>query len=266
MQKKAIYRPTLTPTTALPFAARSVGHYIVNKGFTEQNAVKHFVQLFWGIEGQGEFIIDDNPYYLNSGQICFFLPEDEHIIYGHSEEWNYRWLTIDGDLNTDTIDGFEFSKPPSEAGPCPEELFLKLEREILDNTPRGQCLASATAYSILALACGGNKKEDSEASIAEQCIVIIKENFSDPLFDINLLADMLEINRSQLSRLFREEMHTTLKDYIIACRLQKGMSIIKETSMPIARIAKKCGYSSADYFAKAIRNATGYSPREFRNR
>lgn len=266
MYKKAIYRPTKTPTTNLPFGARSVGHYIVHHDYTEKRVVKQFVQLFWGIEGQGEFEIDGKLHLLNPGEVCFFFPGDEHFINGYSDEWNYRWLTLDGDLNKKTVERFNLSKSPALAGPCPEELFLKLEREILDNTPRSQCLASATAYSILALASGGSRKHDTEPSIAEQSVIMIKANFSDPYFDVNQLADMLEINRSQLSRLFREEMHTTLKDYIVACRLQKGMSIIKETSMPIAKIAKKCGYSSADYFAKAIRNATGFSPREFRNR
>jgi AraC-like DNA-binding protein len=265
MQRKTIYRPTQTPTTALPFGTRSVGHYNVHAGYTEKVVIKQFVQLFWGIEGKGEFEIDGELYFLNPGEVCFYLPGDTHNINGHSEEWNYRWLTIDGDLNTRTFAGFNFAKPPSKAGPCPEELFLKLEREILDHTPRGQCLASATAYSILAIACGGSRKEDTEPSLAEQCIIIIKENFSDPLFDVNQLAEMMGINRSRLSRLFREEMHTTLKDYIIACRVQKGMSIIKETNIPIGTIAEKCGYSSADYFAKAIRKGTGFSPREFRH-
>ena len=232
----------------------------------ETPSVKHFVQLFWGIEGTGKFIIDGKNCLLSPGQVCFYLPGDEHCVQGHSREWIYRWLTIDGTLNTKVFEGFKFTKFPKDAGPCPEELFLKLEREIVDHTPHGQCLASATAYSILALACGGNRKENSENSISEKCINLIKENFHKAQFDVNILSEMMELNRSRLSRLFREEMHTTLKDYIVACRLQKGMSIIKGTSLPIATIAEKCGYSSADYFAKAIRKATGYTPREFRYR
>lgn len=265
-KRKTFYRPTKIPTTSVPFGTRSVGHYNVHAGYSEKDVVKHFIQLFWGIEGHGKFLIDNKPYLLGPGQVCFYLPGDMHIIRGHSEEWNYRWLTMDGNLNSKIFEEFNFSKTPTKVGPCPEELFLKLEREILDHTPRGQCLASATAYSILAIACGGSRKEDPEPSLPEQCVIHIKENFSDPLFDVNQLAEMMGINRSRLSRLFREEMHTTLKDYIVACRLQKGMSIIKETNLPIATIAEKCGYSSADYFAKAIRNATGFSPREFRQR
>jgi len=264
MQRKAIYRPTFAPGTALPFGSRSVGHYIVNHGYTEKRLVKYFVQLFWGIEGQGRFEIDGKIYTLNPEEICFFFPGDEHILSAESAQWNYRWLTIDGELNTSVIESFNLKKIPSKVGPCPEELFLKLEREVKDNTPRGQCMASATAYSIFAMASGGSRKQSSNPSLAEQSLVIIKERFSDPDFDVNQLAEIMQINRSSLSRRFREEMHTTIKDYIIACRLQKGMSIINETSLSIAHIAKKCGYSSADYFAKAIKRATGNSPREFR--
>lgn len=264
MQKRAKYRATREPTTAVPFGTRSVGHYIVDSEFQERPCLKHFIQLFWGIEGSGNFFINGKSCLLSPGQVCFYLPGDEHCIQANSPEWNYRWLTIDGDLNTKIFGGFAFSKFPKDAGPCPEDLFLKLEREILDHTPRGQCLASATAYSILALACGGSRNVDSEPSLPEKCIKLIEQNFSDPQFDVNKLSEIMRINRSQISRMFREKMHITLKEYIVACRLQKAMSIIKETSLPIATIAEKCGYNSADYFAKAIRKATGFNPLEFR--
>ena len=222
------------------------------------------MQLFWGIEGTGEFIIDTVSYMLSPGQVFFYLPGDKHIISTHSKKWNYRWLTIDGTFTSEVVQGFNFPKSPSKAGSCPEELFLKLEREILDNTPKGQCMASATVYSILTLVSSGSKLLRKIPSISEKCIEIIKKNFSDPFFGVNQLADMLGKNRSRLSRLFREEMGTTLKNYIVSCRIQKGLSLIKETRMPIAKIAKKCGYSNANYFAKAIKKASELSPREFR--
>ncbi|MBN1864937.1 MAG: helix-turn-helix transcriptional regulator [Victivallales bacterium] len=266
MQRKAIYRPTIEPVEFLPFSLRSVGHYIVGASYEENKTRKNFVQLFWCIKGEGRFVIDGREHLLREGQKCFYLPGDVHELSSACDEWNYRWLTIDGPMNTALVSGFGFRREPAYAGVCPEDLFLKLEREILDNTPRGRCMASATAYSIFASSAAGGRRDDPEPSLAERCVATIKDNFPDPAFDVNRLSEMLQVNRSSLSRIFHEEMQTTLKDYIVACRLQRALSVIKETSLPIARIAAMCGYGNPDYFAKAIRKASGFTPREFRRR
>ncbi len=248
----------------MPFGVRSVGHYVVDGAYAEKPVVKHFIELFWGVEGTGEFVVDNQRQLLGPGQVCFYLPGDEHRIRAHDCDWIYRWLTIDGASSLDIFQQFAFSKRPVDVGVCPEDLFLKLEREILDHTPHGQRLASATAYSILALAHAGGCKVAAAPSIPERCISIIRKNYASPFFDVNQLAATLGIHRSRISRMFREQMHTTLKDYIVACRLQKGMSLLKESNISIASVAEKCGYGNADYFAKSIRKATGFSPSEFR--
>ena len=266
MQRKAIYRPTIEPIPSLPFALRSVGHYIVDSSYFEDKHRKGFVQLFWCIAGEGLMVFDKREHPLRAGEICFYFPGDIHDFKSRCEEWNYRWLTFDGPMNTAMVNGFGFKKQPSKAGECPEELFLKIEKAIRDITPRGQVMAAAACYQILSAARAGGLKKDPEPGLPERCISLIRDNFDNPSFDVNSLAEILDVNRSSISRIFREEMHTTLKGYLIACRIQRALSLLKETSLPVAKIARACGYSNPDYFAKAIRKASGFVPREFRRR
>ena len=266
MNINATYRPSRSPLINLPLATRSVGHYVVNNNFSESGLVKDFVQLFWGIEGVGEFFIDGKTFRLHPRQICFFFPGDEHIINTITDVWNYRWFTLDGSCSVEIVEGFGFAKTPTAIGPCPEAMFIDLERDILDNTPKGQCTASSRAYLILAEACKMSRGKGDITPLTEKCVSIINNNFTNPVFGVNELADMLNVHRSRLSRIFRQDKNITVKDYITACRLQKGMSMIKETEQSITEIASKCGFNSADYFAKAIKKATGCTPLGFRKR
>lgn len=74
------------------------------------------------------------------------------------------------------------------------------------------------------------------------------------------VASLLQTNRSILSRAFSLNQKMTVVDYLSSCRLQKAISLIKETDIPISQIAKLCGYSSHNYFTKVIRRHTGSPP------
>ena len=45
-------------TLNLPISLRSFGHYVVNKGWKEPYKYKDFVEFFWGVRGEGLFLID----------------------------------------------------------------------------------------------------------------------------------------------------------------------------------------------------------------
>lgn len=263
---RAVYRPAYKPLSKLPFGARSVGHYRVDENYSESGTEKFFTQLFWCIEGRGKFYIDDLWYTLEPGEISFYFPGDEHRFRSLSDFWNYRWLTIDGKLGREIVEHFGFRKTPQKRGSCPENLFVDLQKFIRENTPEGQAASSSAVYSILSYASvfHGEKDSLSDRKLIEQCVYLIRENFSNSSFGVNELAAMLEINRSRISRLFRAEKGISLQNYIIACRIQKGMSLLKESSLPIAKCAEKSGYSSLNYFSKSINKVTGHSPAEFR--
>jgi len=52
--------------------------------------------------------------------------------------------------------------------------------------------------------------------------------------------------------------------YINQLRIQQAFSLLRHTSLSIAEIASRCGYTDADYFSRVIRRTTGYSPLQFR--
>lgn len=263
---KIVYRPELLSVPdGIPVSVRSVGHYIVKSGWQDRRGIKKdFVQLFWGMEGEGEFVIAGKPYILKPGFVSYYFPLEEHIITAVSARWNYRWVTFDGPLAVELLKCFKYSREPFFAGRCPEDLFIKLDdgiREIDINTQR---ILGATLYSILALAAGQKSEGSQNASISMRFIKFIQDNYENETINVNAAADILKIHRSTLNRAFTTEMHMTPGDYITNLRIQKALSLLRETELPISEIGSSVGIPDKCYFSKVIKKATGMGPLAFR--
>jgi AraC-like DNA-binding protein len=90
------------------------------------------------------------------------------------------------------------------------------------------------------------------------------ENFSNPALNVESIAVLMQMNRSVLSRMFANTFKTTIIRYLAGRRLNEALRLLKETELPINRIAELCGYSCHNYFTKVIRRHTGNSPNSFR--
>ena len=99
----------------------------------------------------------------------------------------------------------------------------------------------------------------------EQVKNIIDENFSNPDLNVQSIAELMQMNRSILSRNFSSTFKVTIVEYISSRRLQEAMYFIKETDIPVHEIAQRCGYSCHNYFTKVVRRNTGHTPLELRN-
>jgi len=264
-QKQSLYRSSKQPSIVLPFGVRSVGYYQVSKNYSERPMIKNFVQLFWGVNGNGEFIIKNKRYILYPHHVLIYFPGDEHRIKSISSTWEYRWFTMDGSMNFDIVKAFGLNRQPVSVGPCPEGLFQKLKVDIEDITPHGERTACVTAFNILALAAGQNSIETPHDFIIQKSVTIIEKRYIDAFFGVKVLARSIGIHRSLLCRLFKQKMGITPVKYLISLRIQKALSLLKETDLRISEIAYRVGYNDPNYFTKEIRRTTGISPREFRS-
>ena len=262
--RRAIYRASAEPTVPLPMGARSVGHYRVGLDHSEKALRKSFVQLFWGIAGTGEMIHRGRGYSLGPGGVFLYMPGDEHRLRTAAEPWEYRWLTLDGEMPARVARSFGLGRAVRRSGACPEDLFLQLEGRVAEVTPQGERRACATAFRILAAACGTEPGPSTSDLAVAECAAAIERRFADPDFTIASLARDLRIHRSSLSRLFSNRMGVSPQQYLMSTRMQKAMSMLRETEMRVSEVAYASGYTDPNYFARAMRNRVGLSPQEFR--
>lgn len=91
----------------------------------------------------------------------------------------------------------------------------------------------------------------------------IEEHYSNPMLDVNMLADTFNINRSWLSTKFREKMGVGLSDYIVKCRINKAKELLK-TDMSINQIAEQVGFSSKVVYCRAFKKYENITSMQYR--
>lgn len=75
------------------------------------------------------------------------------------------------------------------------------------------------------------------------------------------IADHVHVSAGYLSRVFRQEMGVSLKEYIIEQKLQVARSILCSTSLPVSSVAVRVGYSNFSQFSQSYRARFGHPPR-----
>src|SRR2546426_6954259 len=73
-----------------------------------------------------------------------------------------------------------------------------------------------------------------------QKVLDILEN--NPRCGISELAEGVNLSRSRLEHLFKEQIGIHLRDYILECRLKTAAELLKSTDMSVKEIAHMAGY------------------------
>ncbi len=81
---------------------------------------------------------------------------------------------------------------------------------------------------------------------------------------LSTLAEMLNVNPSYLSTLFKKEIGIPLTEYVNRCRITQAQHFLRTTDLPIKTIAQNCGISDLNYFIRMFKRITGVTPKTYR--
>ncbi len=261
---KIISRPDLTrlPDLPLPFYVRSVGHYRFEPDYREEwHGHENFVQIFWGVKGSGEVIIDGESCPLEFGDVVWKASYETHAYRGGAGEWELRWFVFDGELADRIMAGYGYPRRLEKAGECPVGYFREIEKGLQKMTPYEQRRLVAAATAILALA-GRRSAENESDRICEQYVELVHRNFADPNTDVNTLADWMQMHRTTLTRHFRHVMQCTPGEYLRQFRMQKAMTLLREQRLTAAEVACRVGIPNPSQFSRAVKSSLGRTPGE----
>lgn len=82
---------------------------------------------------------------------------------------------------------------------------------------------------------------------------------------LNALSDVVHLNPSYLSRLYKQITGQGLTEYISDRKMDKAMELLDQTPLKIHEVANQIGLE-AGYFIKMFRRNTGMTPQEFREK
>ncbi|MFM4710588.1 helix-turn-helix transcriptional regulator [Aeromonas veronii] len=94
--------------------------------------------------------------------------------------------------------------------------------------------------------------------------IYIQENFHRPI-SRECIAARFNLSPSHLSRLFRQQGHMRLADYISWVRLERAKFMLKKYRFRLEEVASRCGYSDVNYFCRVFKQKTGLTPSQYRS-
>lgn len=75
---------------------------------------------------------------------------------------------------------------------------------------------------------------------------------------------LVPMSRTALETAFRQFIGRSPHHEIARIRMERARRMLAESELPIADVARRCGYSTVDYFSAAFKRKEGVSPSEFR--
>ena len=91
----------------------------------------------------------------------------------------------------------------------------------------------------------------------------IDENFKEN-FPMTVLAEQAGISPQHLCRIFRQTMHMRPGEYLTRRRIKEAKQLLSGTTLTVAEICERSGFSDTGYFSTVFKRYEGVSPSEYK--
>lgn len=111
------------------------------------------------------------------------------------------------------------------------------------------------------------KKSRHQRSLQDYIIESVKQYIQQHLqenLSLAVLADIMNVNASYLSRTFSHQVGQTLTEYILEARLDASIALLRTTQMQIREIAESVGFNNVSYFNMQFRKKMNTTPQKYR--
>jgi len=87
----------------------------------------------------------------------------------------------------------------------------------------------------------------------------IATHYSDKL-TVKDLAELVNLNKAYLGRLFKKQTGISIDQYIIKIRVQNAENMLQSGDYKVHEVAEHCGFNDVSHFYKLFRATRGFSP------
>lgn len=213
--------------------------------------------LHYVVQGFGKFVRDGITWEIGPGEV-FVIPPYEETYYEADKDkpWRYIWVGF-------TVDG---TMPPVMTVPvlhCARagRLFEEMLRCNKWGNGRSAFLSCKLWELYAALLEEGEIGEDY---INKALHYMNVEYVND--ITIQQVAEMVNLDRSYFSTLFKAEMGISPQKYLIHLRLKKAAELLTVYGESPTMAGISVGYPDLYHFSKIFKQYFGCSPREYRSR
>jgi len=99
-----------------------------------------------------------------------------------------------------------------------------------------------------------------------QRVVNYIEEALDNELSVRRIEKAVNLSKSVLYRMFHDNFGCTVSEYINKRRVEKSLSLLTGTDLPIEEISRRVGFSGASYFGRIFKEIKGVTPLKYRKR
>lgn len=234
-----------------------------------QNYILHIV-----MEGKGTYQVKNRQYHLKKGDLFLIRPGESTFYLADGEDpWMYCWLSFSGKAADEIIarslfqtDQYTFVSPDIQRYIAVILTCFHYREETFEN----ELHLNELTYRFLAtlLADGGKLhlgEQKVYSPLAVKAVEYIEAHYAEAL-TVEGIAKALAVHRSHLSRVFRNHLAISIKEYILGVRINRAASLLSLTEDPVASIAEQVGFSSLVVFSRMFKKLTGETATAYRRR
>ena len=106
------------------------------------------------------------------------------------------------------------------------------------------------------------KKVPTKNVYMTRAVEYIKKNYNKNI-SVENIANLLGIERSYLSRLFKTYKNKSTQNYIIDYRMYKAKRLFEEEDMNVSQVCAAVGYTNIYCFSRIFKSRVGMPPKEY---
>jgi AraC-like DNA-binding protein len=122
--------------------------------------------------------------------------------------------------------------------------------------------AEVHAFVMLLHASQRRAQADAQSAVERALDELVRHPTAP--WSLKQLADRHRVSREHLSRSFHARHGLAPAAWLAQQRLERALSLLRDTVLPVAEVARQAGYASTHTMARQVRAATGRSPRAVR--
>lgn len=247
-----------------------------------------FFEIAMALSGSSEHITGEKPFAFSMGEILFVNNQKRHRfkattddfyilnvcflprVFGYpddlpTENQNFSLYSIFSPFAETSADGdFKKIAPPGAEFKKMSFLALRLaELSGLEDPTRGDEMAFLLNALLSQMKEHLQLSENEGPHFLHEVLQYLHAHFQERI-TLDLLANRFGLNRSHFSTTFNEKVGMRIDAYLKHLRIEKSRALLRETHLPISRIAVEVGFENSSHFTKAFREKTGLSPSEYR--
>ena len=241
----------------------SVGRRVesLNHAYTSTSNYQHI--LVYVEKGETVLYVDGRPHGIRPGMLYVLFGNAENHYDASRSVWSIHWIGIDGTgaANLFQMLGLSPREPVLDLINAPEvfESYKRIFSLTDENGYRARILLMAKFYDLLSLLL--NNRDLHAADVRDyvsEVDALIEHHYRDPI-RVEAIADTLHVDRSHISRIYRNETGFTIKEKIRSVQLAEAQRLL-EAGFTVKDTALRCGFHDPLYFSKVYSKRFGMPP------